>query len=187
MTNIKIEIKKGKELTKKQLDTINFFRKKEFGSKKPIAPSQDNEDWNKEYFMLCDENENLLAFGRLHEIEVEVTGKKHNILGIATIISALKGKGYGKILMLGMKEYILGTGKTAIGFCNSSISEFYKKAGYTILPSSGERFLYRDSYNNLIPSKYGNDDVIALEGKDKLIETITSNPNAIVYMGRKHW
>ena len=61
--------KLGKELTKKELEVINAYRKKEFNSKSLIDPKATNEEWNKIYFLVKGGKANkLLSFGCFHNV-----------------------------------------------------------------------------------------------------------------------
>ncbi|MCA9389927.1 GNAT family N-acetyltransferase [candidate division WWE3 bacterium] len=177
----------GKDLTSHELSVINTLRKQEFGSASEISPQPNNDDWVKNYFLIRDGDDSLLAFGRLHEVDIEFKAEAYSIFGIATIVSVIKGKGYGTLLMQSIKHFIEMSGKSAIGFCNADLSPFYRKCGYGILSASGNRFLYRDSEGELHASKYGNDDVIYLGGDDGLIPKIIENNEDSVYLARPHW
>lgn len=185
-TQIHCDVIKGKELTKADLSVINSLRRLEFNSKSPVDPAPENDDWVKDYFLLKNVAGELLAFGRLHQVEVEFQGKPYSILGIATIVSAIKGKGYGKRLMLGIKEFATTQEKTAIGFCNPTNTPFYEKCGYRILVDGVKQFAYRESDGNLVfDGRPG--DVLYLDGKDELMAEVLDNPQELVYMSRKHW
>ena len=55
----KFVIKEGKNLTNDELVVINSWRKKEFNSKSVIKPEPGNDDWNKKYFILLNENDKI--------------------------------------------------------------------------------------------------------------------------------
>ena len=174
----------GKDLSSEDLQIINAGRKQEFNSQTPIAPVPTDENWDKPYFLVRDGNE-LVAFGRLHEVNVQFQNERHSVLGIATIVAIKKGEGYGKKLMEKMREYIESTGKTAIGFCGSSVSGFYEKSGYGILKGGVKRVVYQDDSGRL-PSAVG-EDVIYIEGKDGLIAKMTMSPDDKIIAHRAPW
>ena len=181
---MKIEIKEGRELSKEELGIINTWRKKEFHHFSPITILPSNENWHKKFFLVKDDAR-ILAFGRLHEVPVEYMNNTYSILGIATIVAIEKGKGFGSSLVKAMVSFIKKDGRTAIGFCNSAISEFYKKCACGIIKGT-DRFLYKDSEGNMKKTdKPG--DVLYIEGKDNLISKILANPNEPVYLLRPHW
>jgi len=184
--DIKLLIKDGKELTKDELDVINLWREKEFNSKSVIEPKLNDDNWNKKYFLLFEGINKLVAFARLHEVKLEFLGEEYSILGLATLISTERRKGYGKRLVLEMKRYIELSGKAGIGFCNKKLTEFYKDCGFGIIVDGTSRFLYKDN-NNLVKDPWGGGDVIYVEGKDGLITKILENPGVDVISHRKHW
>src|SRR3989344_2826828 len=164
----KFVIKEGKNLTNDELVVINSWRKKEFNSKSVIKPEPGNDDWNKKYFILLNENDKIVAFARLHDVNLELKGKKYNILGLASLVSTERGRGYGKKLTLEMKKFIEGSGKNGIGFCNKKLTDFYRKCGFGIITDGTSRFIYKDDNGQLIKDPWGGGDVIYIRGKDDL-------------------
>ena len=185
MQNFVLEKKLGKDLTQAELDTINKYRKKEFDHQK---------SWTKEklglrkghlFFLLRDENSALLAFCRLRPIELIFMNNQFNILGLSTVISTEKGKGYGKALMKHIIEYVVEQGKTMIGFCEAKNRGFYLKSGLKIIEDGCLRFIYVNKQGRRI----GDDgDVIYLEGKDGFVEEIMKYPTEKVISNYvPHW
>jgi len=185
--NTKLIVKEGKNLSDQELEIINNWRKKEFNSKSIIQPLKGGDDWKKKYFILIDENNKIVAFARLHDVNLEFLGKGYNILGLATLISIDRGKGHGKKLTLEMKKYIQKINKTGIGFCNKTLTEFYRKCGFGIIPDGTLRFRYKNDEDKLIKDPWGGGDVIYLESKDGLIKEILTHPNEKVISYRQHW
>lgn len=185
--NTKMVIKEGRELTKNELELINLWRKKEFNSKSVIEPKEGDDNWNKKYFLLLNGDSVLVAFARLHEIELEFMGERYHILGISTLIAVEKGKGYGKELVLKMMDYIRGVGKTGIGFCNKKLTEYYRKCGFGTIVDGTLRFLYKDEKGELFNDPWGGGDVIYVEGEDGLMKKVLDNPEIEVTSYRKHW
>ena len=186
-SDVKIIIKKGKELTKDELQLINNARKREFNSKSKINPQPENEHWEKKYFLLKDKNNSLLAFARLHNVDVEFMKKRYPALGLATLIAIEKGKGFGKKLVTYIRKYIENSKITGIGFCNKKLTNYYRKTGFGIIENATLRTLYKDPKGNLHHDKWGGGDVIYVQGKDELIKEITSNPNENIFIFRPHW
>jgi hypothetical protein len=183
MNNITSKIKLGKNLSERDLKTINCQRKIEFNSDREIVLDNKNAEWV--WFLVYSKLEELLSFGRLHRVNVQFHGMIYHILGISTIISLEKAKGYGSIVMKNMKEYIQKSDTTAIEFCNPKNSEFYKKCGYLILKNGIGRFIYLDENDIPIPGLPG--DLFYLEGKDKLIAKIASNQEEKVTSFKVQW
>lgn len=170
----------GKELTQDEVKIINEARLNEFGSTNKINPNPNNEDWEKKYF-LVKEKQHMVAFGRLHEVEVLFDKKKYHILGIATIIALEKGRGYGILLMSEIKKYLQQLRKTGVGFCEREVSPFYEKCGYNILRKGNVRFQYDT------PSPHPDDDVLYLNGEDNLMKKIIENPDLNAIISRPQW
>jgi len=177
------QIKEGKDLTANELALINSWRQREFHSQ-PIVLSPDDENWGKKFFLVKD-HQDITAFGRLHETELEFRTIVYPILGIATIVATEKGKGYGSRLLKSMHAFIEADGRTAIGFCDPRLDTFYSKCGFDIITGT-DRFLYMDSNGQLHKTdKPG--DVLCLEGKDKVITDIMNNPYDDIYLFRPFW
>jgi predicted N-acetyltransferase YhbS len=140
---IEVIVRNGNELSKVNLDTINFWRRKEFNS---------NTEWNddnaKAFYdsvvFLLKENEEILAFGRLKPISIYIDDQEHKVMGIAAIISIIKGKGYGKKLVQEISNYLKTHNLTGIGFCGAHITPFYQKCGFQIIKNGQRRFIYID-------------------------------------------
>ncbi len=176
----------GKDLVQEDLDMINKHRELEFGSPSGIKPMPGNDDWEKVYFLLKKGNE-LVAFGRLHSIKVEFRSASYSILGIATIVAIKKMEGYGKLLMKEIKKHIERSGKTAIGFCESAISEFYKKCDYSVLVDGVKSFIFLNEQMSPTPPRPGSSDVIYIDGEDKLFEEICKYPDEKIIASRISW
>ena len=62
--NTKLIIKRGKDLSDKELQTINYWRKKEFNSKSIINPQPGDDNWDKKYLILLSNEDKIVAFAR---------------------------------------------------------------------------------------------------------------------------
>jgi len=161
---MKVLIKKVKDLTKKEMSFINTNRLKEFGATV--------EEWQKDYliadtFLIKDE-EDIVAFGMLMPIKIRYLNKNYNILGISSVISVERKKGYGKKIINSMIDYAKPEKKTLIGFCQKHSKKFYEKCKIKLNKPLLKRFLYKNSIN-----KY-EDYVIYHEGKDNLMKKLLS-------------
>ena len=183
----KFQIKQGKDITKLEVDLINKARSLEFNSTSLINPKPVNEDWEKKYFLLKDQNAKTLAFAMLLEIEVEFKRVRHSILGLSNLIAINKGKGYGKILIFKMKKYIKKSGLTCIGFCNKKITGFYKKCGFGVIVDGCSKTLYKDIKGNFQSDRFGGGDLIYIKGGDGLVRQILDNPKENLIIFRPHW
>ena len=86
-------------------------------------------DEQKSIFFFVKDKGKIVSFGMLKPIKMNYLGKSYNIFGIGNILSINKGKGYGKILIQSMVDYLKKKGKTGLGFCGKYNVKFYKKAG----------------------------------------------------------
>jgi len=183
----KLFFKKGKNLTQEELEIVNFWRKKEFNSQNLVTPRPGNDDWNKIYTLLNSPSNNILAFGRIHDVNLEFMGESYSVFGIATLIATVKGKGYGSEVLNGQLSYAEKRDKTVIGFCNKKLTEYYRKRGLLILEDGAERFLYKDDDDKLHENPWGGGDVIYINGKDNLMDLVIKNPEEKVISYRQHW
>jgi predicted GNAT family N-acyltransferase len=184
---VKFIIKKGKELTDEELNVLNEWRVKEFHSKNLIKPVIGDDNWEKIYFLLLDKNNKALAFCRIHEVNIEFMDKEYRILGLATLISTIRGKGYGKRLASEMIKYVQDSGKTGIGFCNKILTDYYRGIGFGIIEEGAQRFVYKNEKGKLLTNPWRGGDVIFIAGDDGLIKEILNRPGEKVITDRLHW
>lgn len=185
--NIKIEIKKGQELSRKE---SYFFAKesvREFdNNKKPIEKElEELKDEMKSIFFFVKDNGKIKAFGLLKPVKIKYLGKNYNILGIGNVISIEKKKGYGAILMKEMKKYAIKKKKTILGFTGSRTEIFYQKCGLKTKQGLGYRFFYdygSPKQNKEEMSEFG----IYYEGNDKFISHVLKT-KSIVQIPCMHW
>ena len=179
--NIKSEIKKNKILSESEKNLINNNRIKEFGKESIIDFKRDYEP-NTEWFFVK-ENNKIVALGCLRPIIIDYLNKKHKIMGICSIISIEKGKGYGRKLIESMIDYLKKKGKTGLGFTNQT--EFFKKAGLKTERDFIKRFVYKDSATK--KETIDNEgDGIYYEGKEDFIKKVLST-QSMVFIEIIHW
>lgn len=169
----------GRGLSKTDLDVINQSRIREFGSETLINPQPDNEDWKRLHFLVKSKGK-LLSYGRLIEVEVTFMGRSFKILGIGSIASIIKRKGYGKLLVLAIKEHIKKTKKTGLGFCNKDTTEFYRQCGLGIMADGKKRFEPGST-------RFPEGDAVYIPGDDQLIEKILQQPGEVAHLSRPQW
>ena len=107
---VKLEIKKGKDLSKKEYDFMDTERTRQYGKKTNLF----NRRYHKESsFFLVKNQRKIVAFGFLRPVEITYKNKKYNIFGLGGImvVEEEKGKGYGTILIQGMINYSKKTKK----------------------------------------------------------------------------
>jgi len=181
---MKLAIKKGKQLGKKETEQIFSIWKKEFDS-----PKEKQEKFADDvFFILRNSKKEILSAGRLRPVKVKFLGRIYEIMGIADIVSVVKKKGYGKKIMKAIKDYLKTRKKTGIGFCFRKNSGFYQKCGFGIARSQVARFVY----GNKKKKKYGDKDLhktdvdVIYFGKEFTEEFLNNKDNDVkIYI--KHW
>lgn len=178
-----IESKLGKALTPEEVKIISKYKVREFGTS-PLDVKDKSKYRNHLFFFVKNQKGKILSFGRLVRYTVSFRSKKHDIYGIKTIVSVIRKKGYGKELTKAMRDFVLKSGKTCIGFCSPKLSPFYEKCGLGILSHEAKRFV---EDNDSVKPDPCEDDVIYQEGKDALIREIKRNPEELILLPRTRW
>jgi hypothetical protein len=185
---IRVEIKKGKELTKKEIETIgkanidNFITCTDL--KKEIDSLKNSESKGSTFFFVKYKSK-IVSLGQLIPLKIRYLGKGYNLFGISNMISIKKGKGYGKSLVQAMKDFLIKKQKTGLGFCHKGNVEFYKKSGLIVEGKLKNRFFY--DYGNSKENKDAMQDfVLYLEGKDKF-PTKVLKTKSLVKIPCEHW
>lgn len=179
---ITIERKIGKNLSKRYVNLMNKYRKKEFGPKE-VMDLKKNEH-NSTFFFVKEKKE-IVAFGILKPICIDYLGKKYNILGFRSGIAIKKGKGYGKILMQARIKQCHKEGKTGLGFCLRRNLGFFEKCGLQVEKS----FIKRFCYINPVTKKIKKDNIgdgLYYNGKDNFIKKVLST-KSLVYTNVPFW
>jgi hypothetical protein len=176
----------GRDLRPDELEIINRQRKLEFGSNRVIDPRPSNDDWDKPYFLVRSEG-GVAAFGRLHAVQVEFRGMRHVIWGIATVIAVEKGRGYGMMLMQKMKQYIVDSDTTGVGFCDPVVFPFYTKCGFSMLTGGIGRFEFLDSNGQTIVPSHARDMAFFVDGSDHIGRDMQGNPADSIVAFRAAW
>ncbi len=148
----------GKYLNKKQQERITSIWEV-FGP----DDSKDSHSYKRDIFFLVYKNKKIVAAGRLQPRKVRFNNKSYSVLGIADIASEEKGKGYGRVLMEKLRNYLVKNNETGVGFCAARNSGFYQKMNFTT-----DRELFKRFYSKNHEDKE-DDFIFFLEGKTKLI------------------
>jgi hypothetical protein len=187
---ITIEIIKDKYLSRSQMTLMNKWRVKEFGLENFKNFKKDY--WPGARFFFVKDSGKVVSFGGLRDVRIRYLGKKYSILGICNIISVIKGKGYGKIVIQAMMDYSKRTGKTLLGFCEKKNSKFYGKAGLKIGKDLDRRFILKNPKTDEEKGDKGADGIY-YDGKDRLIKKVLSTKGTGYYWlpdvdkGEPHW
>ena len=178
-------------MSKKELDFINKIRVDEFGRKGVIDFTKNSRKGAIMFFVR--EKEKVVSIGMLLPIKINYLDKKYDILGIASIISVEKGKGYGLTLMGEIVKYIKSKRKTGLGFCGRRLLKFYERCGLKSEKRFGIRFALKDPKTGKIKFEAKNDigDGIYYEGKDKFISKVLRTKSVGYYwvpnLKHPHW
>ncbi len=132
----------GNTSTDHQYTQLNASSIREFHLPLPTKP-----DLSDRLYFLLEETETakILASGYLKPIySVLFAQETFSFLNIGGIIANEKGKGYGKQIMVAIKEYLISVDKIGLGFCAPRNQGFYEKCGFKVDTQSTKRFIYRD-------------------------------------------
>lgn len=183
---MKIVVKNIEELTDSELQIINKYRIIEFNTSELIGRPRGRGHSNALFLLLVD-NDKILAFGKIEELNFTFQKEVESIHKVSTIISIHKGKGHGRILMEAVKKYSIESGKSLVGFCETTLLPFYRKCGFDILSSSMNKFVYVDRAGKIIPNIVPGE-VFYLKGKDQLMSRIlqsTKNDLVLINLSNK--
>ena len=178
---IQVEVKKNKNLTKSEKDFINKNRVKEFGKEGFRDFKRDYEPDTEWVFVKADSR--TVSFCGLRPVRIEYLGKTYNIGGICSTIAVVKGKGYGRMMVNALVDYLKKKGKTGLGFTGET--EFFKKVGLGTKKNFIRRFVYRNpkTGEEVIDNE---GDGIYYDGKDNFINKVLLT-KSIVYISILHW
>ena len=180
-------VKRGSELSEKEIEQINNTWRGAWPDT-DLLDSERREEFASETYFLAFSEDKIVSVGRLIPVELEFMGKTYMIEGIADMVSAHKGKGYGKKVMNEMVHYLEEKGETGIGFCSSRNSPFYMKCGLEIAKDKLGDFLYKHPDGNATKSEDPeDDDIVYKDGKDHLMDKVLTHPEEKVFIHREHW
>lgn len=184
MNELHTEIISGKDVSQADLDVINEYRRIRL-DRTSTWDHVDNPGFEERtFFLVKNSNNQLLSFGTLRPVKIYIETQEYTIWGIQAVISVVQGKGYGKLLMHSIKEFVEESGITLIGFCEKKNSEFYKKSGCSVFEDGCDYFVYLKESGERILDTPG--DVLYINGKDRFMdEVIRSKKEVIHYIS--HW
>lgn len=183
----KVEIVKGKDLSKYKLNLMAREAVKEFdNNEKPLKKEiKELRAEKKSIFFFIKDNGKIKSFGLLKPVKINYLGKNYNILGMGKVISIEKKKGYGTILVKEMVNYARKKQKTLLGFTIRKTAKFYEKCNLEAKRGLGKRFFYDygdPKTNKEEQEEYG----IYIEGKDKFISKVLRT-KSLVHIPCMHW
>lgn len=174
MNDLFVVVKPGAELTPYEIQIIDEDSAREWN-----LPPRSRENREKHIVVLVkDEQEKVLAHGQLFPLpNVIFNHEKFSLIEIGGIIAHIKGKGYGKKLMEGIKQYLKDQQKTGIGFTSLENIGFYEKCGFNRDDTSLSRFL---NYQELTGDE--EESIFYLDSSDHFMEKVLNTPEEDVYL-----
>ena len=177
MHGYKMIVKTWHELNHVEFEQLNNSHIREW---KSISMSEDHHGRNA--FFLLKDGSRILAQGQLVPINgVEFAGEPYNILGIGGIIANVKRTGYGKQIMLSIKDYLTSHDASGVGF--TGLSDFYEKCGFLTNKNAIKRFVYPNNGQRITNTE--SDRVCYLDGSDKFMEKVLQHPDKAVLLPRQ--
>lgn len=178
--DLSVEVVKSKDLNKKDKKILEELRVKEFGK-------ENRKDFKKDYepntlWVIIKNKVKIVSFGGIRPITVKYEGKAYNIGGVCSIISAVKKKGYGKIMVNAMINESRKMDKTIIGFTGKK--KFFAKCGMGTKKDFIKRFVWVKKNGQKVYDKDG--DGVYYEGKDNFIKKVLKTKSP-VYIYVEHW
>jgi predicted N-acetyltransferase YhbS len=167
--------KKTKNLTDKEIFIMNNARIKEYGKQEKLDFKK--ADSNGEFIFVKDNGE-LVAFGMMKPVNVELDNKKYVIYGIGRGLALEKGKGWGRTLNEARILKLKRLGKTGVAFTSGHNIGFFKKVGYKIKKKGIRKFLYKNQKGELIEDNDG--EMVYYEGKDKFVTKLLKSKNKAI-------
>lgn len=177
--NLQLVVKKGPDLTVSEVTEIDRSKKREWNT----PPLDQYQVDNCHFFLLKNSAGKILAQGQLVKIDgVQFRNQNFDIWGIGGIIANQKGQGHGRVLMKGIKKFLLRLGQTGVGFTADGVVGFYRKCGFQTDRGSLGRFVHLVDGNKVTNTK--EDWVFYLDGGDGLMWQVLTSPEAAIFLPR---
>ena len=136
--DLRTEILLGKDLPEEVIKMMEDQRVKEYGENTKDFRNKEREST----FFFLKGNDEVKAFGVLKPVNLYCEAQSYPIMGITNVIAVEKSKGWGKVLMKQITEYLERNKIPGMGNTYSGNFEFYKKCGYTFVPDLLQRMVY---------------------------------------------
>jgi predicted GNAT family N-acyltransferase len=85
------------------------------------------------HVILVNDNEDILAYLNLIDIETSINHVKYKALGIGNVCAAHKGKGFGSTLLKETNDYLIHKKKVGLLFCNNQLLPFYRSLRWKLI------------------------------------------------------
>ncbi|MBI4896469.1 MAG: GNAT family N-acetyltransferase [Candidatus Aenigmarchaeota archaeon] len=186
MEKLEVLIAEGKDLSAHMLVRIDAIWQDAFPGNEAVDPKNRKCFAHDLFFVVSCPNDDIRAAGRLRPVSLTFMGTIYHIQGIADIVSVVHGKGYGKILMTAMVDYLKKKKQTGVGFCVQKNAPFYEKYGCVIDAVLPERFLYKNHAGKIIKNVH-DEIVFSVHGNDGFMNAVSHNPREAVFIPCRHW
>lgn len=175
--NVRLTIKLWYDLDQGELDEMNKSHIREWKISSMVVEQHEKNI----FFLLKNDQDTILAQGQLVPINgVIFNDETFNIFGIGGIIANVKRQGYGKRIMLAIKDYLLAQNKTGVGFIG--LPDFYKKCGFSVDKEAIKRFVHIVNNKRIINTE--SEHVCYLDSDDRFMEKVIKNPDKDVSLPR---
>jgi GNAT superfamily N-acetyltransferase len=175
INQLKIDEKTGKNLSKEVIKFMIENRIREYGEN---TKDFENNEQDSMFFFLKKDHE-IKAFGMLKPVTLNYSSIEYPIMGIGNIMALEKGKGYGKLLMEHIKNYLKKHNLVGLGNAYKTNLEFYKKCGFTFIPGFVDRLVYVDK-NNKEHREDRTDYCMFILDKDGALDTVAKGKDEII-------
>jgi hypothetical protein len=182
---MKTIIKKGNDMTFKERRTVYLLQEDIFNPCASHKPISKTDFLDNIYFMIKDKNK-LLSVGMLEPVWVKFKGKNYKLWGAGGAVSAIRGKGYGKMMMTAMWKYAKEHDWTLVGFCSRYNTPFYVKCGLNIAKDQTKRFVHKQK-DGTLEKNIRDQDVVYFDGRNQFMKRFLSNKKNIVWIPYSHW
>ena len=117
-----------KNITEKELQEIIQIKSIvwPYSEKEQLEWIKNNINENDVHVLLTSPEDRIIAYANLINIYVRINNQDHFALGIGNVCAYEKGKGYGKVLLQFVNEFLLQNHKIGLLFCSKKLIKFYR-------------------------------------------------------------
>ena len=183
---LEIEIKHRNELNQRDLDVINEIREKEFDSLRLY--DKGFIELSFELWFLARMKAKIVAFGRLRTTSVQVKNEFYPIFIVQAVASVERSRGYGRSVMISMRDYVERHNIPAIGFCEHKNVGFYTKSEWNVEEEGESRFIFQYGFENFGSVSEDIGDAIWIGEKDHtVIQYLLDSEKEKIVCFRESW
>jgi hypothetical protein len=183
---MQVTVRKGKDVPFKERKSIHRLAHDIWGEGVAYKPPSSEHRSEVIFITVKDTAGKLLSTCLLEPVFVRFRNKRYKLWGISDVISVIKGKGYGKLVMEHMCNYIKDQNVTAVGFCARYNTKFYVKCNLDIAKNEVRRFIHKKKDGTLVKDS-GDVDVVYLDGRNKFMKEFLAHKKDIVWIPHGHW